>query len=538
MPYFFIYLLKVNIALVLFYLIYHFALRPLTFYKANRFYLLFAICCSALFPLVQLTIQNPSDDTATVLQYMPNWNDAVAAISRPGISWNTWDVLYIIYWLGVLVMFTLFITGFISLFRMWHSSQKINGNGVPLRITEKNISPFAFWNTIFVNPETHSAAELQTIIRHEMIHVRQWHTADILLAELNRIFYWFNPGAWLMKRAIRENLEFIADEQVLNSGEDKTIYQYTLLQTVTGMPVANGITSRFAFTHLKNRISMMNKKRTAAMHYMRYLLLLPLLAVVAIVFARAKTTVQPLPQNVAGTAVNDTIPVGVKVKNSRNQMMQVSTKNGQTIVTAEKNGQRKTINWSTATKEEKKKWEEEFGELPPPPPPPPPPGKQGTPPPPPPPPPPPAPDGDDIAAPPITPEPPGMPAKAPMPPLPPLPPGTPAPELPPLPPMPPMPAKEKKNTVSVTNVNSNINANSNVNVDVRPAVATTVSAPVAVSVTPKVTTTVASAPVAQIAATANATPKASVTASVATTVNPKIAVTVSPVATTAAPVAY
>lgn len=537
MPYFFIYLLKVNIALVLFYLIYHFALRRLTFYKANRFYLLFAICCSALFPLVQLTIQNPSDETATVLQYIPNWNEAVAAISRPGISWNTWDVLYIIYWLGVLVMFALFITGCISLFRMWRSSKKINGNGVPLRITEKNISPFAFWNTIFINPQAHSAAELQTIIRHEMIHVRQWHTADILVAELNRIFYWFNPGAWLMKRAIRENLEFIADEQVLNNGEDKTIYQYTLLQTITGVPVANGITSRFAFTHLKNRISMMNKKRTAAMHYMRYLLLLPLLAVVAIVFARAQQTpVPPGERAITERPVNDTVPRTVNVKTNKGNMLQVNTQNGEMIVTAEKDGKRKTINWTTATEEEKKAWEKEFGKLPPPPPPPPPPGRHGTPPPPPPPPP--APDGDDIAAPPMAPEPPGMPAKAPMPPLPPLPPGTPAPELPPLSPMPPMPAQEKKNTVSVTNVNSNINANSNVNVDVRPAVATTVSAPVAVSVTPKVTTTVASAPVAQIAATVNATPKASVTASVATTVNPKIAVTVSPVATTAAPVAY
>lgn len=526
MPHFFIYLLKVNIALLLFYFVYHFALRRLTFYKANRIYLLFAIFCSALFPLVQFTIQQTNNDTATVLQYLPKWNEAVAAISRPGISWNTWDVLYIVYWAGVFITFSFCIAGGISLFRLWRNSQKINAGDVRIRVTEKKISPFTFWNTIFLNPATHTPSELHTIIRHERVHIHQWHTADILLAEVNKIFYWFNPGAWLMKNAIRENLEFIVDEHIVNNGEDKTAYQYTLLQTVTGMPVANGITSRFAFTHLKNRISMMNKKRTAAGHYLRYLLLLPLLAVVAIVFARQNAPVgkpQPAQNSITEKNPADTLPHGVRVKtNKGNTLSIVNTKNDEMIITGEKNGVRKTINWNTATDEEKKKWEEEFGKLPPPPPPPPPPpGRPGAPPPPPPPPPP--HDGHDVPAAPEAPDMPAMPegAKAPLPPAPPAPEGIPAPAAPP---PPPVPAKPKNNAtgVSVTNIATA----PGVAISPRP-VAVTAAAPQA-SASPAVTTTVAASPVV----------KATSKAGVATTVETKTATNISPVTTTKAATAY
>src|SRR3546814_20755908 len=76
----------------------------------------------------------------------------------------------------------------------------------------------------------HSAEEQRAIIAHEKVHAKEWHTADILAGELNRIFYWFNPGAWLMITAIRENLEFITDRRVISDGTDAKTYQYSLVK--------------------------------------------------------------------------------------------------------------------------------------------------------------------------------------------------------------------------------------------------------------------------------------------------------------------
>src|SRR3546814_11856085 len=105
----------------------------------------------------------------------------------------------------------------------------------------------------------HSAEEQRAIIAHEKVHAKEWHTADILAGELNRIFYWFNPGAWLMITAIRENLEFITDRRVLRDGTDAKTYQYSLVKA-SGIPYASALANNFNFSHLKIRITMLDKK--------------------------------------------------------------------------------------------------------------------------------------------------------------------------------------------------------------------------------------------------------------------------------------
>ena len=106
----------------------------------------------------------------------------------------------------------------------------------------------------------HNENELNTILTHEQIHVKQWHTLDIILAELSVVFYWFNPGIWLMKRAVKENLEFITDEKILKRGMDKKAYQYSLLDVGNIVPAIE-IVNNFNLSDLKKRIKMMNAKR-------------------------------------------------------------------------------------------------------------------------------------------------------------------------------------------------------------------------------------------------------------------------------------
>jgi len=124
--------------------------------------------------------------------------------------------------------------------------------------------------------------EWSAIILHEYVHIRQRHTLDILLAELCCALNWYNPFAWLIRHAIRQNLEFIADSKVLEKGLDKKGYQYHLLKVI-GEPRYR-LANNFNFSSLKKRIIMMNKIRSARLHLVKFLFLLPLFAVLLVAF--------------------------------------------------------------------------------------------------------------------------------------------------------------------------------------------------------------------------------------------------------------
>lgn len=298
-----IYLLKANIALTLFFLAYRFGLRRLTFYTGNRVFLLTGIAFSSLFPLVPIDafVNNHEVLAGTVMTYIPD----LAAWKAPTPVFTIWTLLVYIFWTGVSVMTIRFSIQLFSLWKIHRSSHHSEIDHTPVQVLQQPVNPFSFFRKIYINPSLHQPDELPAILRHEMVHVGQWHSVDVLLGELNNIFYWFNPGAWLMKTAIRENLEFITDRYLLKQGIDKTTYQYNLIK-VSGIPYATAIANNFNFSHLKNRIIMMNSKKSSRYQVARYLVLGLLVggtvlslnytkATSVIPFAHAKDTVPPPP---------------------------------------------------------------------------------------------------------------------------------------------------------------------------------------------------------------------------------------------------
>jgi beta-lactamase regulating signal transducer with metallopeptidase domain len=97
------------------------------------------------------------------------------------------------------------------------------------------------------------------------------------MAEMLCILNWYNPFAWFIRHNIRQNLEFIADDNVVRSGMDIKAYQYHLLKVV-GIPQYR-IANQFNFSSLKKRIMMMNRAKTAKIHLVKFLFILPLIAV-------------------------------------------------------------------------------------------------------------------------------------------------------------------------------------------------------------------------------------------------------------------
>lgn len=265
-----IYLLKANIALTLFFLAYRFGLRRLTFYTGNRLFLLTGIVFSSLFPLIPIDafVNRHEVLAGSVMTYVPD----LAGWQAPAPVFTVWTLLVYIFWTGVSAMTIRFCFQLLSLWKIHRTSQRRKIAGTPVQVLQQPVNPFSFFRNIYINPVLHQPEELPAILRHEKVHVQQWHSADVVLGELNNIFYWFNPGAWLMKTAIRENLEFITDRYLLKQGVDKTAYQYNLIK-VSGIPYATAIANNFNFSHLKNRIIMMNSKKSSRYQMARYLVL-------------------------------------------------------------------------------------------------------------------------------------------------------------------------------------------------------------------------------------------------------------------------
>ena len=143
-------------------------------------------------------------------------------------------------------------------------------------------SPFSFGPWIFIHPEGMNEQTLREVLIHEQAHVRGWHTLDILFSQLVCILFWWNPAAWVMRREVRLNLEFIADAAVIGRQANKREYQYRLLGFSTQTNVA-AIANNFNVLPLKRRITMMNLRRTRRTGMIKYTLFMPVAA--ALLFA-------------------------------------------------------------------------------------------------------------------------------------------------------------------------------------------------------------------------------------------------------------
>lgn len=289
MPATFVLLLKINAALLLFCAGYYLVLRKLTFYTLNRAYLVTAILFASIYPWINFSafVQRHEELARPIEQIAINWQAPTQIIPQPQHVIDYWYWLGIVFWLGAAVLLTRLVMQLFSLQRLYKTSRTGYINGYPVRIMDQDTAPFSFWRSIYINPQKHQPAELEAILQHEQIHVNQWHTADILLAELSSIFYWFNPGVWLIKKAVRENIEFITDQKILKNGIDSKTYQYSLVN-VSFNNTQPGIVNHFNISTLKKRIIMMNAKRSSKLNLTRYAVVVPAVMALLLVFSISK----------------------------------------------------------------------------------------------------------------------------------------------------------------------------------------------------------------------------------------------------------
>src|SRR5258705_1933393 len=298
----------INVALILAACLsfYKILLRRETFYKVNRWLLIVCLAISFALPLLPVpqqfslrkketssSLQQPSVQTVqTVQPFQPNASKANEVVQAPDkteilpapakfsfaklMNWLFW-----FYWFGVIIFAISFLFQIgLLLWRSWRNPVIIDGK---YRIVEVagDKAPCSFGNTIFINPEKYDWETYNQILLHEKIHIGQKHTVDIFIAELVLVFQWFNPFAWIYRREIESNLEFLTDDQLMQQKKvDKKTYQLSLVQ-VSAPHFPLSLTTNYNQSILKKRIAMMNRKRSNLHTAWKYFFLLPVFAFLA-----------------------------------------------------------------------------------------------------------------------------------------------------------------------------------------------------------------------------------------------------------------
>ena len=147
------------------------------------------------------------------------------------------------------------------------------------------ILPHTFWNYIFINKEEYQSQQIEEeLFTHELAHVTQRHTIDILLLEVLQIVFWFNPLFFLLKKAIQLNHEFLADDKVIASHNNISRYQ-SLLLNKTAWNNEYYLASNLNYSLTKKRLLMMTTKSLPTKVLLKKLAVIPLLTGFIFLFA-------------------------------------------------------------------------------------------------------------------------------------------------------------------------------------------------------------------------------------------------------------
>ncbi len=286
---FFVYILKSSVCLIVFYLFYRLLLSRETFHRFNRIALLGIFILSLLIPFCEVSTKMP--------QAAVNWeqlllmanNVTVSTNAGPSVSWI--EIILMVYLSGIAFFFCRNLYSLVKMIRLLKDGEReMLEDGIILITHHQKIAPFSWMKYVVV-----SASDIEEngreILIHEIAHIKNYHSLDLLLAQFCIFFHWFNPAAWLMKQELQNIHEYEADETVINQGVDAKQYQLLLIKKAVGTRLYS-MANSFNHSKLKKRITMMLKEKSNPWARLKYLYILPLAAVTITAFARPEISDQ------------------------------------------------------------------------------------------------------------------------------------------------------------------------------------------------------------------------------------------------------
>ncbi|WP_264521560.1 M56 family metallopeptidase [Flavobacterium sp. N1994] len=293
-----LYLAKASGLLALFYLAYHFLVRKDTFFNSNRWFLLSGLITSLLLPLFFIKkiiwVTKPKISIEELVAYAQQTPAKIKEL-LPVEAFDWMQLIWVSYCLVTFVLVAKIVLNLLSLYRMLHKQQTFKREGYTLVDLERNIAPFSFFNYIVYNSDFYSDTELRSIILHEQIHSKEYHSIDVIVVQLFTAIFWFNPFVWLYKKAITQNLEYIADQKAIEQMEDRHAYQHALLKVVSNHNCLS-ITNHFYQSLIKKRIVMLNTSQSHKKNLVKYAFIIPALIGFVLLF-QIKTIAQEKEQS-------------------------------------------------------------------------------------------------------------------------------------------------------------------------------------------------------------------------------------------------
>ncbi len=262
------FLLESGVSLALLTVIYVGFLQKETFFKTNRLFLLGSLIFSVVLPLLKFRIFSPRPTMLAEVTVMPYQNllEAVTVYSQE-FSGSveqavlSTSIILFAYFAGVVFFFGRFLFRIAQLMLVIHKNEVQKMKNFKLVTLEKEISPYSFLDFVFVSRALQQTTGYDRMIAHELEHVKQGHSVDVLILELLTVFQWFNPFMWMLRRSIRENHEYLADRAVIVSGVNRGYYKELLLNQFVGGQLV--IANNFNYSLIKKRIKMMSKIKSS-----------------------------------------------------------------------------------------------------------------------------------------------------------------------------------------------------------------------------------------------------------------------------------
>ena len=289
---FIVFIIKSAVCLIVFYLFYKLLLSKDTFHRFNRIALLSILLLSFVVPFGVIGLNPSSHLEQAILQenvvmQAPTVEIVQAATSMPSAETSpTWLlVLIVAYLVGIVFCFSRQLWSMLRMFGLMRSSRESKlGKDATLLVHTKQIAPFS-WMKYIVISEKDLEENGKEILTHELAHIQNKHSWDLLVADFCIYFQWFNPAAWLLKQELQSIHEFEADERVLHQGIDAKQYQLLLIKKAVGTRLYS-MANSFNHSSLKKRITMMLKEKSNPWARLKYVYVLPLACITMFTFAQ------------------------------------------------------------------------------------------------------------------------------------------------------------------------------------------------------------------------------------------------------------
>jgi len=284
------YIIQSTLCLFLFLVVYKSWYEKESMFQFNRMYLLFSLPASFVIPMLEFSVPGPSESSpiSGIDRLWENGPLPDTSHTITEVATNNFippHYLWILYLLVVTVLTIRFFKNLIHIYRIAKRCPHTTYENASLILVPEPILPFTFASMIFVSRADYQKGILEPeMLAHELAHVRQHHSLDLILIESLSVVFWFNPLLKAYKKAIQTNHEFLADASVNRQFKNVNAYQNLLLDK-SGLKTNLSVTNQFKHSLTKLRLIMMYKQTPPATAGFKKLALIPMVMVMAVLFS-------------------------------------------------------------------------------------------------------------------------------------------------------------------------------------------------------------------------------------------------------------